>query len=224
MNKRGQFFILIAVILCGVILILSSRVNTYEERILLEDFPDLSANYAEETPKVVNEAILTNEDVETALEDFTKNFTNYAQSIDPSLGIVYVYRSINPLEDEETKNAYTFKVGNFLGKKSSTPNEDITWICTSTEQPSCTDSLFSDTSKTVNELSLDVAGMKFTKTIPTKVTNFGSELNSGNVDLTTGQFYLQIAGVFYKIGNQNFNAIVKSEDNNNVKVQVIETP
>ncbi|MDD5133604.1 MAG: hypothetical protein PHD81_00415 [Candidatus Nanoarchaeia archaeon] len=218
MNKRGQFFILIAVILCGVILILSSRLNTYEERILLEDFPDLSANYAEETPKVVNDAILTNGNPETALEDFTKNFTNYARSIDPSLGVIYVYRSIKPGTDE---NVHTFKIGNFLSKENEDPTySDAAWVCSNTEQSSCTDSLFSDTSKTVNELSLDVAGMKFTKTVPTKVTNFDSELSTANVDLTTGQFYLQIAGVFYKIGNQPFSSITKSKEGNNIKVEV----
>lgn len=213
MNKRGQFFILIAVILCGVILILSSRVNTYEERILLEDFPDLSANYAEESPKIVNDAILMGKkdaEIQTVLEDFTKNFTNYAQSIDPNLGIVYVYRS--------SGDTQKFKVANFLSE-DPTDKKNIVWTCEGITPETCTDSLFSDTSKTINELSLDVAGIKFKKTIPTKVTNFGSELNSGIVP--PGQFYLQIAGIFYKVGNQNFNAILKSENEGNIKVQVI---
>lgn len=199
MNKRGQFFILVAVIVCLAVFVLVTEVNTYEEKKLLEDFPDLSKNYMKEAPKVVNDVILnplSGATPEKTLEDFTKNFTNYAQSIDPNVGIVYVYKKL-----EETNPEFT--VANFLNEN------DITEVCGDTSANTCFDSLFSDYTKSISEISLNIGKMEFKKSVPIKVTNFDENLNNANV--LEGSFYLQIGGIFYPIkSGENLQIIVKS--------------
>ena len=63
MYKRGQFYIIIVIILALSIFLVSGEQNTIKEVTLFQDFDDISENYVEEAPKVVNYAVyVTTED------------------------------------------------------------------------------------------------------------------------------------------------------------------
>lgn len=202
MNKRGQFFILGAIILALALFVLMARVNTYEEKILLEDFPDLTNNYKIESVNVINDALLNNQNVKTSLDLFTDNYTQYARTIDPNLGFIYVYkdkdgsRIVNYLSSDNHANIF---------EDPTTPTETI----------------FSASTNSLNDISLNINGFKFKQTIPVKVKNF----DASNVEFNTpnNKIYIEVAGIFYPInlGDTGFRYIARSVSGNQIGVDVL---
>ncbi|MDD5651304.1 MAG: hypothetical protein PHF86_12960, partial [Candidatus Nanoarchaeia archaeon] len=139
MDKRGQFFILGAIILMLALFVLIVKVNTYEEKMLLENFPELTSNYKTEAPKVINDALLNNQDPVNSIESFTGSYIAYARTIDPNLGIIYAYR--NPKTGEILIQNY--------GKGPITAAQG---------------NLFPATEETLNGVSLDLGGTNFKTT------------------------------------------------------------
>lgn len=186
MNKRGQFFIVGAIILALVLFILMTVVNTYREENLLEDFPDLTNNYKTESVKVINDELLNNlnPNPQTKLDTFTEKFVSYARTIDPKLGFVYIYGN---------DKGQTF-IYNYL--------QESIGIFPVTKNPASTIDLFSESTNTLNDISLDVDGFQFKKTIPVKISNYGKEYYS---EESTGNFYVEIAGIFYPIKGDQLN-------------------
>src|SRR3989344_538036 len=149
MQKRGQFFILGAIILALALFVLMVKLNTFEDIDLLKDFPALSANYKTEIVKVVNDAIMNGEDENARLSEFTANYVGYARTIDPNLGFVYVYytRKVNN-EGDIIGEAV---VKNYLGT-----NPVNVYSITGTTPPN---SLFGDTDTSISDVSLNVDGI-----------------------------------------------------------------
>lgn len=90
-NKRGQFYIIISVVLAIAVFGITSRPNTIEEAILFEDFDDLTNNYISESEYVINNALKNEEDVQIELNGFTLNYLEYAKQNNPNLQLLYVY-------------------------------------------------------------------------------------------------------------------------------------
>jgi len=94
MNKRGQFFIFVAIIVALLVFTLITKSNTIREEVTLQNFEQLSQNYLTESPKVINYAIYSVESPEVSLSSFTEEFVNkYAKNNDPNIGLVYVYNN-----------------------------------------------------------------------------------------------------------------------------------
>ena len=95
MDKRGQFFIFVAIIVALLVFTLITKSNTIREEVTLQNFEQLSQNYLTESPKVINYAIYSVDPSVTpegALSEFTEEFVGtYAQNNDPNIGLVYVY-------------------------------------------------------------------------------------------------------------------------------------
>ena len=91
MNKKGQFYIIIVLVICMALYGVTREENTIKEATLFEDFSQLSSNYIEETPKVINYAVYSGSNVEDALSSFTEEFLDYAKKRNSNVGIFYVY-------------------------------------------------------------------------------------------------------------------------------------
>ena len=76
MNKRGQFFIFVAIIVALLVFTLITKSNTIREEVTLQNFEQLSQNYLTESPKVINYAIYSVESPEVSLSSFTEEFVN----------------------------------------------------------------------------------------------------------------------------------------------------
>lgn len=97
MDKRGQFFIFVAIILALLVFTLVSKSNTIREQVSLENFEELSQNYLTESPKVINYAIYSVQSPEDKLSQFSEKFIhNYARNNDPNIGILYAYNNPDP--------------------------------------------------------------------------------------------------------------------------------
>lgn len=197
MNKRGQFFILGAVILAMALFVLMAKVNTYEEKILLEDFPDLANNYKTESINVLNDALLNGEDPTAKLYSFSDNYVQYARTINPNLGFVYAYKNPAGQVVVTNYNPNSIKVGE--------------------------NGIFSSDATSVNEVSLDINGINFKTTVPTKLTAFDKSYNQYITD--SDQMVIDIGGIFYPLdlAKQPLQIISSAQDSvnsNYVKVDI----
>lgn len=112
MNKRGQVYILAAIILAVILYSLSTTVNYIKQEKLDEDFGKLSKNYELESTKLINNLLLQEVgDINESFNTFTVLFTSYSKSQNPSYGLVYTlsFKDIN----ENNK----IQIGNYLNKK-----------------------------------------------------------------------------------------------------------
>lgn len=95
MNKRGQMFVVIAFIICFILFTVITPYNTVKETVALQDFNELTENYKNEEPKVINKAIAEGKnqgDTNAAVTEFTTEFIKFAKTKDPKFGIVYVVK------------------------------------------------------------------------------------------------------------------------------------
>ncbi len=176
MNKKGQFFIIIAIFLALVIFGLSLQPNKLRQDLPLYDFSSLSDNYIEESPKVVNYAIYNKKNVTEVLPEFTQDFIQYAHSINPSLGLVYVYNDNNAI-----------LVENYLNETS------ITLRTQNTSQE-----LFNSQFAVVNEVSITVAGKRYIHSVPVNLKNFDKSYSTFQTGESLNWIDLEVSGVVHR--------------------------
>jgi len=109
MERRGQIYLLTAIILAFIIFGLVSVVNKAGQESLKSDFEKLSANYEAESAKLVNYLLLkerTPDEIKESFQNFTIQFTSYAKTKNPKFGLVYAFNFKNKLY-----------IGNYLDKE-----------------------------------------------------------------------------------------------------------
>lgn len=93
MNKKGQVFLIAAIIFIFAVYSVIIKYNTAKEYAALEDYEEITENYQSEFPKVVNKALYKeDETVESALSKFNKKFLSNARQKDPNYGVLYAYK------------------------------------------------------------------------------------------------------------------------------------
>lgn len=91
MSKRGQVYILAAILLAVVLFSLSAIKNKFEQKTIKGDFETLSENFQIEASKLINSVIESpNTDVHEAFKSFSTMFTSYAKGKNPEYGLIYI--------------------------------------------------------------------------------------------------------------------------------------
>ena len=90
MKKRGQIFILAALILILVVFLLVSQSNIIRDRLFSDKFEDLTKNYETEGNKLINSVLETQADPSGNFKIFSDNFVDYSTTQDPDIGTLYV--------------------------------------------------------------------------------------------------------------------------------------
>lgn len=91
MNKRGQVFILAAILLAVILFSLSAIRNKSEQEQIKGDFELLSENYKIEASKLINAVVKQSEiDPHEAFKSFSMMFTSYAKGKNPEYGLIYI--------------------------------------------------------------------------------------------------------------------------------------
>jgi len=201
MQKRGQIFIVGAIVLCLAIFVLVAKVNKIERKIIVKEFPYLAENYYRESVKVVNQAILQGEDPEKALSNFTEDFVEYAKTIDPNLGLVYVYYNgseavVFNYNPKENAKIYPQEGGVQAGE-STFPWEE----------------------QTNNSLTLKIGGFSYKTTVPVKLRYFGKY---NTAEVSAENLFLEIGGIVYPIdleGQEDFEVIIRSKGEEEVETK-----
>lgn len=110
MNKRGQIYILVSLILGLIIFVLSSKPNIINISSAKDDFKDISVNYNQESSRFLNslikEKIVDSVLIKDKFTSFSLVFAQYSKSQNPSFGLIYLLNYNNRLY-----------LGNFLDKQ-----------------------------------------------------------------------------------------------------------
>ncbi len=192
MNKRGQMFVIAAVVVILLVWMVTTTYNSVHEEVALEDFNELSSNYQEERPKVINYAIDQGAEDGGASElaEFTEEFVDYAQgSSQPNFGI---FNIVKVGED-------TYEIQNFLPEGRA-----LKLIGSGLEDQLITLSFNEQTGANVG---MDIGGQIFYNKVSTDVVNFDEGYASatfGNNQLVGGNLLLQISGIdqTYRFGHR----------------------
>src|SRR3989344_5880273 len=118
MHKRGQVFILAALILSFIIFSLAVKVNIANRPIIEGDFEGLSRNYDIESTKFINllteknfREALKLEDVAVLFLNFTQDFTSYSKTQNPEFGVIYFFDFESSISGQGVGKLF---VGNYL--------------------------------------------------------------------------------------------------------------
>ncbi|MBI2671602.1 hypothetical protein HYX16_01580 [Candidatus Woesearchaeota archaeon] len=123
MNKKGQVYLVVSLIIGLIVFVLASRPNILNISSTDDDFKEISENYNQESSRFLNTLIkdsadsLTQEKISGGFSSFTGVFTQYSKSLNPTFGLIYLlnYKGI-------------LYIGNYLDK---------TIVFDSTELPGC---------------------------------------------------------------------------------------
>ncbi len=119
-NRKGQFYILTAVIFCSVMFMLISNRSSIQE--LNPEFKKLYDNYIYESPNVINNALYNNKNVSNQFKNYTSDFIGYAKEKNINLGVFYILKLGNEIEAVNylNENVNITTINTLLG-----PNEHI---------------------------------------------------------------------------------------------------
>ncbi len=93
--KKGQIYILAVVIIAFLMYTLVTPVNFLHQRVIDDDFEELSQNYQIESAKLLN-TLLNKQNVSLGLVNntflnFTVSFTSYSKTKNPNFGLIYAF-------------------------------------------------------------------------------------------------------------------------------------
>lgn len=93
MNKRGQIYLLAALILGLIIFLVVAETNLVKETVIEDDFESLAKNYEVESAKFMNSllAAATPPNIPQEFLKFTIVFSSYAKTKNPEFGIIYAF-------------------------------------------------------------------------------------------------------------------------------------
>lgn len=91
MSKRGQVFILAAILIAVILFSLSAVKNKSEQKEIKGDFDALAENFQIESSRLINSAIDSGVEVHGAFKSFSTMFTSYAKGKNPEYGLIYVF-------------------------------------------------------------------------------------------------------------------------------------
>ncbi len=91
MHKKGQIYVVAAILLSVVIFGIASITNVAKQEELKGDFERLSGNYETEGSKLINSVIDSGEEVGPRFGNFTYLFTSYSKTQNPQFGLIYIF-------------------------------------------------------------------------------------------------------------------------------------
>jgi len=118
MNKRGQIYLLAALIIAVSVFSIASIVNWVEYKQVGEGFEKLAQNYESESTKFVNSLFneeISNDLIFDAFFEFTIKFSSYAKSQSPGFGLIHAFNG----------NETSIQIGNFFDREVLIDFDDV---------------------------------------------------------------------------------------------------
>ncbi len=200
MDKRGQFYLIMAIIFSLAIFIITAKNNKIQETVLFEDFTRVSQNYVTEAPKTANYAIYKDYEVTPILKNFTEDFLDFARKTNPTISLLYVYSNTSNITITSYLNQTTI-----VGDQSNTT----------------AGYLLGGQDVSINDIKLNVAGVDFVHHVPVQIKNFGGSYNSINL-APTETINLNIGGIFHNFkldpSSPQLQVIVTATDGTSARV------
>ena len=188
--KKGQFFLVAAVIVIMVFFTVVAQYNTIKVQVALEDFDELNEQYASEQPIVINEALFGGDSPEAELARFTDRFMDYTSERQPEFGGFYAILS---------PDGSTITIRNFLAGGRSIELSAINTAGNAVAFPSgeSTMRLLSSTDESQGTLTLNLGTFTTSTTVSVPITAYGqiSQIDVRGAD----SVILQIPGFLPRI-------------------------
>ena len=118
MEKRGQVYLIAALILTGVLYVILTQPNKYYQDVLEKDFSRISKNYYIESSKMINSLMNKDPSPDQVYDNFirfTTIFTAYTKAQNPDMGLIYLFYY-------EKDN--TVQIGNYLDEAITIKRRD----------------------------------------------------------------------------------------------------
>lgn len=116
MNKRGQFFILTAVIIAAILVTFSQTINYAKTNKEPEKFYDFSSQIKQEGGEAINYGLYNGKDISPIMEDYITKLSQHAKSLDPNMELLIIYGNKNTVTIENyARNDTEFMAGNSKG-------------------------------------------------------------------------------------------------------------
>jgi len=174
-GKRGQFYLIAAVIIIAVIVALIMKLNSADVNPTPLEFSELSDNFERESVRIIDSGIEQGKSVDVIqqeLQVFAQQYSEYATAKSPQIGFLYVYG-----------NSSNITVVNFLVDRQG--NVVIGGAATNTT---------GGASLVVNKLTFNVGGEEFVRDFSVRARAF----KGINIARGTGDFVnLSVGGVPY---------------------------
>ena len=97
MNKRGQLYLMSALILMGVLYTLLTPSNIIKKTTEASNMQDIAINFDRESTHFLNSLITTNQPIFDAFLNFTVLFSSYAKTKNQDVGMIYTFVHQNKL-------------------------------------------------------------------------------------------------------------------------------
>jgi len=91
MDKRGQLYIIAALIIGFIIFIVITPVNIVKQAEPEDNFQEIGKNFETESAKFLNRLIESDSNIERAFLNFTVLFTSYAKTKNPDFGLLFLF-------------------------------------------------------------------------------------------------------------------------------------
>ena len=199
MNKRGQFYIIAALIIAAIVAGLVAEVN-YARRLPKPiKFYDLSKDYEAEVTRIIDRGIYlgkTDEQINEDVANFTKKFLDYAQEKDPRLQLFYLYG-----------NREKINVVNYAVEDAEIRTEKVS------------ESISGGGAFTVSKIDITMGGTTFTRSVKERMEHF--EDISASIDDPGDEIGVVVAGVAYSFdlkGGDIIHYIVETESHNETHI------
>lgn len=119
-NKRGQFFLLAAVILSVILVSLSTTVNYATVNKEPDKFYDLSYEIKQEGGEVINYGVYSSKEMNSVVKEYTDNVSQYLADMDPETEIYFIYGNASSvIVDNYAKTGVNGEVGCSASASSS---------------------------------------------------------------------------------------------------------
>ena len=128
MNKRGQFYIIAAVIILVIvagIITVKTYVNVEPEPRSIQSMGD---ELSEESFRVVNYGIYNSENITKVLNNFTDNYAPYFTKKTNNANVIFIYGNSTFLYSAKFDNESTGKVSANIGSGSPNWNMDTSFV------------------------------------------------------------------------------------------------
>ena len=203
MTKRGQFYIITALIIAAIVFGLTTVMNYSTVHPAPAQFYDLSKNFEAESTQVIDYGVYSAEpNIQGKVENFTRAFLDYAVEKDPNLELFYIYG-----------NSTSLTVVNY-GKNESGI----------TTQNGSNDTLSGGGALTVSQISYQVSEKTFSQDITERAAKF----NRISTTVIPGDWVkINIAGIAYDFNLKNheqFEFIIKTTNNKETIISVPPKP
>ncbi|OYT40624.1 hypothetical protein B6U80_02560 [Candidatus Pacearchaeota archaeon ex4484_26] len=176
MNKRGQFYLIAAIIIIAIIASLIIKVNSVKTKPQPQAFSEISENFEKEAIKIIDAGVQQDKDFDSIKKDlhnFAETYSSYTSTKSPQTGFLYVFG-----------NATNISVVNFLVTGAEV------------EMKGSNSTIIGGNVLTLHKLTLEVGKEKFVRDLQVRAKEFkGINLASGQ-----GNFVkINIGGIPYTI-------------------------